>query len=265
MILVSDEHPEVFDAASKQAEAQQERERVQVEADDPGITYVHDAPPPPYVPPATAARDSIPSSVKPSNYVLIHQKNSAVRGIYGINASLQIPGTLVPLPAEAESPGELRKNLEIASKNGGVDAEVHIVSDAKPCDGRKKVTLETRSSNGSVTTKLHRSGSSSPPIALSSYSHNGSVHVRIPRSFRGTLYLTSCHGNAKLSEGVSGQATLLRDSEGTKRYLIGEFDGAEDGDEVHAETKNGSVRVMYIDETVDSVLKGLVGMLSRFF
>jgi hypothetical protein len=64
---------------------------------------------------------------------------------------------------------------------------------------------------------------------------------------------------------VSAQASLLRDSDGTARYLIGPFENAEAGDEVHAESKNGSVRVMYDDETVESVLKGLVGMLSRFF
>ncbi|KAK7061105.1 Rho-type GTPase activating protein Rga1 [Paramarasmius palmivorus] len=243
-------------ASTKQQEAQQESAAHLV--GDAGVSNAHDTPPPPYDHKPTGGSKPFPSTVKPSNYVLVHQRSS-VDGIYGIDASLQIPDNLLP-PIDPDAPEELRQNLHVASKNGSVDVEVYILPDAKPCDGRKKVVLETRSSNGA-----HRGETSNPPFALTSFSQNGSVHVRIPRSFRGTLYLSTLHGHVKLSEEVSAQASLLRDSDGTARYLIGPFENAEAGDEVHAESKNGSVRVMYDDETVESVLKGLssVGSAGR--
>ncbi|KAL0576452.1 hypothetical protein V5O48_005527 [Marasmius crinis-equi] len=230
-----------------------------------------ESPPPPYAPieNVPAQEDAIPGNVKPTNFVSVHQKDGAVRGIYAIDPRIRIPDQfLAPLETEETEIPVLRRNFQVLSRNGSIDLQVYVMPNSKPFDDRKRVTMDVSSKNGSVTTKVRRTGSSNPPFALRCHSHNGAVYIGIPRSFRGSLTLSTRDGAVRLSEEVRGQVTVINDIDGVKRFYIGSLnerdDGEENEDEVVVDGRNGSIRVAYSDEVVESVFKGIVGMLSRF-
>lgn len=84
---------------------------------------------------------------------------------------------------------------------------------------------------------------------------NGSVHVYVPRSFRGPITLTTRNGAIKLSSAVRTQVQVFSDIKGVQRGFLGPFDPAEwkdsdhwTGDEITAETMNGHVKVFFDDE-----------------
>ncbi|KAJ8094377.1 hypothetical protein PM082_010811 [Marasmius tenuissimus] len=231
--------------------------------------------PPPYSPPTfqeVLSQEHIPSNIKPTNFIAVHEKNSSIRGVYAIDPSIRIPRSLFPpSPTETEQTDTpvQSNNLQVSSRNGSVDAQIYMVPDAKPFDDRERVKLDVGSRNGSVTAKIHRAGSSQPRFALHCFAHNGAVYVGIPRSFRGSLLLSTRDGAVRLSEQVDAQKTVTNATHDAKQYYIGtlpeEDDDQDDEDEVVVQGKNGTIRVAYSDEVVESVFKGLVGMLSRLF
>ncbi|KAG7093921.1 hypothetical protein E1B28_007557 [Marasmius oreades] len=253
-----------------------------------------DAPPPPYVSSEGAQlvgqnEDHIPANLKPTNFISVHHKDSPEKGSYAIDPSIRIPESfLPPLEIQETDNDPIRKNFQVLSKNGSVDTQVYIVPDSKPFDERKRVTMDIISKNGSVTAKIvryqecfsmdenvdtiqRRAGSSYPPFALRCYSHNGCMHVAIPRSFHGSLSLSTRAHGVKLSEQVRAEVTVFNDTSGIKQYYIGPLNGHDhdearaNEDEVVVEGKNGSIRVTYSDEVIESVFKGFMEMLGRIF
>ncbi|KAF9269023.1 hypothetical protein L218DRAFT_993957 [Marasmius fiardii PR-910] len=255
---------------------------------------VVDTPPPPYASaesePVDEDGDLIPPNLKPTNFISVLHKDGSERGSYAIDPSIRIPESfLPPLETEVTDSDPIRKNFQALSKNGHVDVQIFIVPGSKPFDGRKRVKMEVGSKNGSVTAKVvsiqellnreemggdknlqRRAGSLCPPFALRCQSHNGSVHVAIPRSFHGSLSLSAKHSGVRLSEQVRAEVAVFNDTNGVKRYYIGPLNdpdeaARENEDEVMVECKNGSIRITYSDEIVESVFKGFMGMLGRLF
>jgi hypothetical protein len=113
-----------------------------------------------------------------------------------------------------------------------------------------------------------------PFLSIDIRSHNGSIAVTIPRSFRGQLTLRTENGRVHLSSALAPCAATLSTLDGTHTIFVGERpsggkwhtgtdkDG-EEVDEVVGWSKNGSVKVSYDDEDV-SFIKGS-GMLGSFF
>lgn len=114
-----------------------------------------------------------------------------------------------------------------------------------------------------------------PLLSLHLKTRDGSVTLRIPRSFRGQLTLYTHDGRILLSPEVSARAAPLS-GVGKHTYFVGERpkanvwrtgdDGAdgeeEQVDDAHCETHDGRVTVKYEDE-VDPKRLGMWGTLVR--
>ncbi|KIM68135.1 hypothetical protein SCLCIDRAFT_106220 [Scleroderma citrinum Foug A] len=239
-------------------------------------------------PPASASA-SIPAAVgdpltklnqKPTNFLYVDETHHSIKGTYVIDPSLHIPEAyLHPL-----NPEEERKNLYLHSRDGSVDVDLWIV-------GRKSDSYQEKQRHDPRRTKIHvssRSGTVSVkvnaidnihPLSLEVLSRDGRISVFIPRSFHGHLVLKSVHGNCVLSDELLRNSTQLGTVDSTKRIFVGDFSaisasasgsGSESsstpaewaGDELRAETRDGRVRVKYVDE-VESVVskRGFFGRL----
>ena len=83
------------------------------------------------------------------------QPNSRIHGSWIIDPALRIPSAFLPplLPNEAAA---TRRNLNIESRNGTVDADVYVMptrrADRKPSNQR--VAIHTSSTNGTVSTTV---------------------------------------------------------------------------------------------------------------
>jgi hypothetical protein len=84
---------------------------------------------------------------------------------------------------------------------------------------------------------------------------NGSVHIRIPRSFQGPITATAHSGSVIFSEQITANLTTFDGVDSTRRSFVGDLSQWTDnwqGDEVVAETRNGGVKVQYDDEVIES-------------
>ena len=96
--------------------------------------------------------------VKPTNYLSLTRSNGSLKGTFAIDPSLYIPSSFLPPLVDGETE-ETRANLRLASKSGSIDADISIVSNDfeladPPKGGRRLVTMDVKSSYGSITTKL---------------------------------------------------------------------------------------------------------------
>ena len=98
-----------------------------------------------------------------------------------------------------------------------------------------------------------------PLLDIGVMSSNGSITVKIPRSFRGQMTLHTDNGEVRLSPTLAPRAALLSNLTGTHTYFVGERPSngkwhtgeSEDGDAVDgltASSKNGCVKVSYDEE-----------------
>ncbi|KAG8975239.1 hypothetical protein FRC05_006182 [Tulasnella sp. 425] len=206
----------------------------------------------PNPPPYDAAGPSSPPTGPPSgrvNHFYVHKGNSSVTGSYTVDVDLVVPPQLLPDTA----PGEVLENLSLTSNNGSVKADVVLVG-----RGDKRASLVAKTHNGSAELKLL--SRINCPFRLVAESWNGTVTVYLPRSFVGPVTSSTGNGRLDLSDAVKQNFTLFSDLDrrATKGFIgdwsssgYGEVTqaGAEwMGDEIIAGTKNGSVKVRYIDE-----------------
>ena len=97
-------------------------------------------------------------------------------------------------------------------------------------------------------------GKSRLPVRIRLNTYNGSVYVKIPRSFQGIILSQCWWGSTKLSAQVKAQVAYERDEGRIKRMFIGELDETDfsesswSGDELNAETRYGNIYVKYEDE-----------------
>ena len=87
---------------------------------------------------------------------------------------------------------------------------------------------------------------------LQAYSSNGSITICTPRSFQGLLVLkTTDYGRPRFSADASAWLTTFGEVNGTTKCFIDDHSGMNDewdGDEVSAETCNGTIEISYEDE-----------------
>ncbi|KAG8975240.1 hypothetical protein FRC05_006183 [Tulasnella sp. 425] len=227
----------------------------------------------PNPPPYDAAGPSSPPTGPPSarvNHLYIHRKNDGVRGNYTVDVDLVVPPQLLPDPA----PEETMDNLRLSSNNGNVNADVALVG-----RGDKRASLVAKSKNGNVKFKLvssidsttARKGSvtyncddsqlsrHSCSFRLVAESSNGNVTVYLPRDFTGPVTSSTDNGGLDLSNAIKQNYTPFSEDKKVAKGFIGDWSssgygeamqaGAEwTGDEVVAGSKNGRVKLYYIDE-----------------
>lgn len=211
------------------------------------------------------------------------QPNSRIKGSWIIDPALRIPTAFLP-PLLPNETALTRKNLNLESRNGTVDADVYVMptrrADRKPSNHR--VTIHTSSTNGTVTTtvvsgaiNLHRklstyhqgqhdvtaseSEKTRLPLLISTSSANGRIYVYLPRSFQGLVSVEIRNGSLRYSSDVQALLTPLSDFNRTQRAFIGHLDTSElehnaewTGDELTVRATNGNVRISFDDE-VDSL------------
>jgi hypothetical protein len=182
--------------------------------------------------------------------------------------------------------GEERKNLRLESQYGSVDVDVHLVQSAGNSSADndsatdktavagertsttnagkvtgKKTSMDISSRNGSVNVRLHTPSYDRNPFQLKVHSAYSSVTLYLPRSFNGPLQLMTEHGSVSFSPDLTEVATTFSEVENVRRCFVGDFKGwtgADEwhGDEVSVGSRNGSIKVKFVDEERKLTSKG---------
>ncbi|KAG1906300.1 uncharacterized protein F5891DRAFT_1004958 [Suillus fuscotomentosus] len=185
---------------------------------------------------------------KPTNFLSLILKDKPIRGCYVIDPQMEIPLNLLPPLVTGETDQE-RKNLYLRTKDGRVVG---------------RTTLSLSSDDGSITAKIN-TVKVVAPFLLDIYSRDGRVTVLLPRSFHGSLLLTTRH-STKLSDDLLQQSTMLSTVEHTRRYFVGDvshrvFGNDWNGDELKVVSRDGRIIIRYKDEA--ELPK--IGFFSRIF
>ena len=92
-------------------------------------------------------------------------------------------------------------------------------------------------------------------VRLSTRSFNGSIHVQLPRSFRGPIRIKTINGSTQFSAAMQSHLTVFSELDHVQRSFLGHFNPSQwdigtpwEGDELSIESKNGSVHVSFDDE-----------------
>lgn len=201
----------------------------------------------------------------------MNQRNGAIRGTYIVDPSLHplpVPreegglvdivkvciaalGVGVPPVAEGE-----RKNLYLHTQDGSVDVDVWLVGhkDRSSKGSGKRTLLHVSSNDGSITTKV-QAIDAIDPFSLNVFTKDGKITVLLPRSFHGPITMTSGDGSCTLSDDMLKTSTYLGVADRTTRYFVGQYSPSSmqqvwEGDEVKVETRDGNIRLRYVDEVV---------------
>ncbi|PPR05493.1 hypothetical protein CVT26_009060 [Gymnopilus dilepis] len=255
MIIPEDQLP-----SKKDLEANSERAQV-VHEDDPPPMYFGPGQESEIPSTSTACLERYVPNERPSNFISISKINGAVQGTWVINPGLVLPSALLP-PLEKGETEETRKNLSLDSRNGAIDADVYVLPPPSTSSAlvkpRQRVTVHAKSWNGAVTVKLHDlqdPDTSRLPIHVACHTTNGAINVYIPRSFRGIINIKTKNGSPRYSEAVRNLIVPISDIHGVHRSFMGQFDPSQWegdsewlGDELNAESWNGSVKVFFEDE-----------------
>ncbi|TFK18070.1 hypothetical protein FA15DRAFT_760803 [Coprinopsis marcescibilis] len=238
--------------------------------------------------PATAFPSLPPPSMTPgsgsrfqpaTNCVCVRKINKAITGKWVIrprvaisypslnpntsehNESCSMPGNslngyLIPIVSpKGSAVGEQKlrnENLWLETRNGAISADVTILEKQvdKLCE---KIDLVAKTVNGKVLFQLHDPEGRTAKVKVELSTANGAIDIRLPRSFRGTVVLTTSNGCTKLSDPVKSRLSQdHRDSfKNVAQVFIGEYDEHETTyDELRAKTRNGSIQIQYDDEIV---------------
>jgi len=204
----------------------------------------------------TGRHSTIPN-IKPTNFVNLNRANEAIKGSWLIDPALCFPPSFLPPPPPTN---EARSNLSLESKNGAIDADVFLVPTSHSNKNTSNVIfIVTQSNNGSVKTRLHDTKSMNGQVRLAvnlfTRSSNGSIHVQLPRSFRGPIRIKNNNGSTRFSPEMEAHLTIFSELDHMHRSFLGDFNpsmfdvGAPwVGDELSIESKNGSVNVSFDDE-----------------
>ena len=93
-------------------------------------------------------------------------------------------------------------------------------------------------------------------VRLFTRSYNGSVQVQLPRSFRGPIRIRTINGSTHFSAAMQAHLKTFSELDHVQRSFLGHFNPSQwdigspwEGDELSIESKNGSVKVSYDDES----------------
>ncbi|KAJ7488113.1 hypothetical protein FB451DRAFT_1391064 [Mycena latifolia] len=194
-----------------------------------------------------AAGPQAPDDVKPTNFLSLSRGNGSIKGTYVIDPRVKIPPSLLP-PLAPDETEAARRNLFMHTSSGSVDVDLFVVGDGEVKG--KKVNMFIKSSNGSLTARIHAPIPARPPIHLTAHSANGSITLHLTRSFRGPVTARARNGSVKFSGALEAEVTTFGEAERTRRCFVGDFsDWAEGeawgGDEVIVESGNGSVKIQF--------------------
>ncbi|KAJ7579173.1 hypothetical protein C8J56DRAFT_338423 [Mycena floridula] len=199
----------------------------------------------------------VSSSATSSNYVSVSRHFGSIKSSFTIDPSLRIPASLLPDLFPGES---THRNLHIETRHGPIRADISLL----PSPQRAVIWL--KSWNGRVEASLNRQlGMPSPSFYLNASTLQGRIIIQIPRSFCGPIIARSSYGPIKCSPALKLARTTFSDTSGLKKYFIGDlsrFNETPDwgGDEIVAETGNGSILLLYNDEA----LEPSSGLMSKF-
>ncbi|OAX40556.1 hypothetical protein K503DRAFT_714257 [Rhizopogon vinicolor AM-OR11-026] len=213
------------------------------------------------VPPAYSATELLPPA-RPTNFLSLILKDKPIRGCYVIDPLMHIPLNLLPPLSDGETERD-RKNLYLRTKDGSIDADIWLIGqeEAAPKNGTR-TTVSLSSNDGNITAKIN-TVKGVAPFLLDIYARDGRVVVLLPRSFRGSLLLTT-RQSVKLSDDILQRSTTLSTVEHTKRYFVGDvshFGDDWNGDELKVVSRDGRVVIRYVDEV--EPMKN--GFFSRIF
>jgi hypothetical protein len=209
-------------------------------------------------------------NIKPSNFIHLNRANESIKGSWLIDPYLSIPSSFLP-PPPAEG---ARSNLILESKNGAIDADIYLLSTSHSNPNTLKfIVIDTQSANGNVKTRLHDTKSLNGEVRLAvrlfTRSCNGSIHVQLPRSFRGPIRIKTINGSVHYSAAMQDHLTHFSELDHVRRSFMGHFNPSQwdigvpwEGDELSIESKNGSVKILFEDESQGSHGKS---SLSKFF
>lgn len=190
---------------------------------------------------------------KPTNYLSVVGMHSPIKGSYIIDPSMDIPSTYLPPLGEGETE-EDRKNLHLHTRDGSVDVDIWLAGHQEHSKiHKRRTTLHVSSRDGSIAVKVHAIDAIEP-FFLDVFTRDGRITVLLPRSFHGPVALKSRDGSCTLSDELLRNSTPLGVADHTTRFFVGDFSAMSDsasqweGYELKAETRDGRVRVKYVDE-----------------
>ncbi|QRV82875.1 hypothetical protein RhiJN_10891 [Ceratobasidium sp. AG-Ba] len=262
------------------------------------------------------------------NHLLERKDRSSVRGTWYLDTSLVIPEPLIPdishfngvwnemdkksirqrekekkkregggwgrkkvvdtTPLKPLKNEGVRPNLMLWSKDGGVQADINLVSGAKDM-----AVIVAESHDGSV--KLNIKDVRPQPLRLFAIATDGSVRVRIPTTFEGAISMTTEDGSVNVSEGIKSRLMTFSSTNKSLRAYIGDWKSADfssptsspslsstsspqtpdsepkdpfknwAGPLVHLHSKDGSVHIAYIDEDTSSMFSKVMKSIKDGF
>ncbi|KAF7326149.1 hypothetical protein MKEN_00466400 [Mycena kentingensis (nom. inval.)] len=229
----------------------------QMPMDDPPPAY---GTPPPAAPPPPPKAPSPPSDIKAANYVTISRRDGAIRGAFVVDPRLKIPAQLLA-PLLKDETEETRRNINLSTKDGRIDADVWVVSDEEAdCKCRRKVRVGVHTGDGNVGFRLHTTATNPytprTPLSLKLHTGDGHVNLELPRAFRGPLTVHLHDGRLRLSPALTAVTTIFSESNGISRCFIGDYaesgwadaPGEWTGDEAEVTSRDGNLNLWFDDE-----------------
>ncbi|KAG1722771.1 hypothetical protein EDB19DRAFT_1916498 [Suillus lakei] len=248
-MIISEKQPQ--NECAKVAEAEQDQSGAVINAMDDALPPAYSDHVLQHTQIASSCSTESQPPVKPTNFLSLILKDKPIRGCYVIDPLMQIPLSLLP-PLNAGETDQDRKNLYLRTKDGSIDADIWLIGqeEAAPKNG-SRTTLSLSSNDGSITAKIN-TVKDVAPFLLDIYARDGRVTVLLPRSFRGSLLLTT-RQCAKLSDDLLQQSTILSTVENTRRYFVGDishwlFGDDWNGDELKVVSRDGRIIIRYKDE-----------------
>ncbi|KIJ42407.1 hypothetical protein M422DRAFT_31345 [Sphaerobolus stellatus SS14] len=182
----------------------------------------------------------------PTNFLTIERKNDSVKGTHAINPTLPPPpGSVISTDSDGKN-----LNLNFASTNGSINAVVEII---KGVDNKGPAHLQAESKNGSVALVIHDAQQNRFRLRVASA--NGSITLRIPQTYTGTISTKMKNGSLKFDSKLQTNLHTFSVVGEESRFFLGDYisAGYENDetwlmDHIRVEAHNGGVKIAFIEE-----------------